>query len=282
LYLTGVFENAIDVDPSRQTHQITSAGDYDAFVAAFSTLLHQTERFEQRLEIPQHAASRMKAWPHQLNLLHTLSMPPAPVRGLAYSGDGQWLAAASDQRSIVVWSTTDWNVGRAFAGLEGKAHSLAWAPDRPYLACTDGTLRVFDVIGGRQLWQHRASADFTELHAAEAYRCAFSPDGRLVGAGYKNGTVILFLTESGQVWRVMQPHRGQMRSLAFLPDGRTLATAGMDQTIRLWNTKTGLELMSFSEPHHVYALAFSTDGNTLAAALHDGTIKLWRAGSRND
>ena len=71
-------------------------------------------------------------------------------------------------------------------------------------------------------------------------------------------------------------HAGLVSSVAFNPDSRTLASDSVDQTVRLWDIKTGQSLKII--PAHkarVSSVTFSPDGQILASSSVDETIKLW-------
>src|SRR5258708_3298240 len=60
----------------------------------------------------------------------------------------------------------------------------------------------------------------------------------------------------------LQGHEGVVYSVAISPDGKFLASASNDQSIKLWNAKTGKELFNLlGKTGHVFCVAFSPDGN---------------------
>src|SRR5262249_30685645 len=67
-------------------------------------------------------------------------------------------------------------------------------------------------------------------------------------------------------------------AVAFSPDGRRLVAADNIGRMTLWDTESGLEILSIrGHMDRIYDLAFSPDGRLLASASRDGTVKVWDA-----
>ncbi|MCA2535970.1 MAG: hypothetical protein IM553_16600 [Microcystis sp. M57BS1] len=71
-------------------------------------------------------------------------------------------------------------------------------------------------------------------------------------------------------------HNMRVTSVSFSRDGRTLASGSRDNTIKLWNIRTGKEIRTLQGHNsRVSSVSFSRDGKTLASGSDDKTIKLW-------
>jgi WD40 repeat protein len=126
------------------------------------------------------------------------------------------------------------------------------------------------------------SPEAFHLRIAAAHRVdmfnsvAFSPDGRWLASGYRDKTVKLWDTASGNLIRSLEGHQSAVNSVAFSPDGRWLASGSADKTVKLWDPSSG-KLVRSLESHRssVLSVAFSPDGRWLASGSSDNTVKLW-------
>ncbi|WP_373525838.1 WD40 repeat domain-containing protein [Nostoc sp.] len=85
-----------------------------------------------------------------------------------------------------------------------------------------------------------------------------------------------------KVTHFLAGHNDQINSVAFSPDGQTLASGSQDGSVKLWDVKSGKELLTVSEQSDngslskVTSVAFSLDGQTLVSSSEDGIVKIWR------
>jgi WD40 repeat protein len=207
---------------------------------------------------------------------------------LAFSPDGKVLATAHTGL-IVLWdAATAKEIRRIEIPLENKIRArkagvdaVAFSPDGKLLASLeDGEvhrIRLWDVdpvngYPGKELRSVKA-----RLHGGSGIYPAslsFSPDGKLLTstAGDWKGHA-LWDVATGEEWPAFEGHRREVKSVAFTADGSRLVSGSSswagddrtsDNTILIWNTKTGRLDKRFDAGYHIGCFALSPDGKNLA------------------
>jgi WD40 repeat protein/tRNA A-37 threonylcarbamoyl transferase component Bud32 len=164
---------------------------------------------------------------------------------------------------------------RTLAGPEAGALSVAFRPDSRRLAaaCSDGSVRVWDVATGKLKRTLRG-------HARGTLAVAWGPRGRRLASSSFDGTVRLWDAETGKQVRTLNGHTGFVPCVAFSPDGLSLASGGVDRKVRIWDTATGRpkrELEGGADT--VWHVAFSPDGKWLASGGDSREVRLWDTAS---
>jgi WD40 repeat protein len=190
---------------------------------------------------------------------------------VAFSPQGEKLAAGTFDGHIRVWRVTDGQPLLACEGHAGYVWSVAFSPNGRLLASgsIDHAVCVWDSHSGQRLHTLQGHTDAVRS-------VAFSPDGRRLVSGSDDQTVRLWEVQTGQHLHTLQGHTNAVNAVAFSPTGRLLASGSGDQTVRLWEVQTGKELHRLSgHTDWVWAVAFSPDGQSLASSSDDQTVRLW-------
>lgn len=215
-------------------------------------------------------------------IVRTISLGRGRVYGVAFSEDGQTLAASTQDpgNQITLWQVAD---GKELAsypapqtgGGVGTPFALAGDLSVAAHATKDDRVRVIDLGTGQERWQQKATDEFV-------LALAFSPDGKTLasGAGFADPVIRLWDVASGSELGRLEGHRSGIHQLMFWPDGKTLASASFDQTIRLWDVTDPAKGRSpnILRGHQSYVRGIARltpDNNTLVSAAEDGTVCLW-------
>ena len=193
---------------------------------------------------------------------------------LAFSPDGQILAATDDENLAALW---DLRTDKELGELPGDAGCVAFDPAGSALAtCGDSGVQFWNTATRKH-----AGAPCCDTGAGPS-TIAFSPNGNAMAV--TDGAVV-------QLWnpRTRTPlgatlpiAQSQVDDLAFSPDGRTLAVSGTGGIV-LWDLRThsvlGPNLRGGQG--EVYGVSFSPDGRVLAATADNGTF-LWDVRTRSE
>jgi WD40 repeat protein len=74
----------------------------------------------------------------------------------------------------------------------------------------------------------------------------------------------------------LKGHTRHVRSASFSPDGSRIVTASWDKTAKVWDAKTGIELVTLNgHTGSVTSAGFSADGSRIITISADGTVRMW-------
>lgn len=140
----------------------------------------------------------------------------------------------------------------------GGLHGLSFSRDGSRLASAgnDGTLKVWDLKGGRELRAIKARGNSPNA-------VALSGDGKLVACAGEGNTVKVWDVQTGKVLMTGSHADDSVSGVAFSPSGQSLVSAD-SKSLKVWSVASGKELASAPTQNGVDAMTLSRDGTLIA------------------
>ena len=165
------------------------------------------------------------------------------------SPDGKQLAVASDDGTIRVLDADTGNLVQLLVGHRGVLRDLSWSVNGQLASCDRYAVWVWDTTTGKPLHYYEMRAETV----------AWSPDGKTLAFGTQS-IVLVSPSESKLVRDLGKPQSAIMR-LRWSPDGTKLGGGSADNSVCVWDAKTGALLNTLkghtTQVHHV---AWTADG----------------------
>lgn len=234
------------------------------------------------------------------------------AKGVAFSGDGKFLAAGDDTGAVQIW---DLESDKLLMVLQGHSHqvwALTFYPDNHMLASGDraGQIRIWKLDNGAlhrtidahagpiwslmyrsdekqiistgngevHVWNAQTGKRLTTLkQGAGTYtRGAQSPAGSQLALTTTVGMTQIWNLDSGELEKEIKADDDLLWSAAFSPDSRSLAVASSDEVVTVWDLETGKQQAAFTgHSGGATDVAYLSDGVTLVAVDRYGRLHWW-------
>ena len=190
------------------------------------------------------------------------------LQAIAYSPDGNTLVAAS--ASIRIWDAADGRLVRELVKDSTPYRSLAVAPDGKTVAFPESSrVNLLHTTTGKLVHSFAGHEQYSEC-------TAYSPDGKVLASGGRDGTIRFWDMVTGKELRTLD-NPGETTYLAYTPDGKSLISTSWsgrgNVECQSWELETGKVVRRWEDIGKPGVL--SPDGKILATGTADFQLCLW-------
>ncbi|ORY07166.1 chromosome segregation protein-like protein [Clohesyomyces aquaticus] len=201
-----------------------------------------------------------------------------PVRDVAMSPDGNWVAVASDELVVKVVNTKDTQQVQYLREQLRSVKHVAFDNSGSHLAvsCTDGSIYMYSLSSEQPNMIKKVDGIIKSLESdAEASsKVLWHPDGRAFAAPTAGRDIQVMSFSDWERQRAFKTgHSADITAAAWSPNGALLATTSSDLDLCLWDAKTQKLIKRFDDlKATVLALTWHPTENILSYTNNDGEL----------
>jgi WD40 repeat protein/tRNA A-37 threonylcarbamoyl transferase component Bud32 len=226
----------------------------------------------------------------------TLKGHLSSVESVAFNSDGTRVVSGSDDHTLKIW---DIEYGQEILTLEGHlepVNDVAYSPDgtRIVSGSDDNNLKIWDIpaferkdldlpnetsrVGKTTVDNDAEEVVLKNIVTLERKGLDLPNETSRVGkTTVDNDAKEVVLKNSV----TLEGHSDHVRCVAFSPDGNRIVSGSADNTLKIWDSKTGKEISTLKGPSSVLhmncitSVVFSSNGKQIVNGNSRKTLKTW-------
>lgn len=188
------------------------------------------------------------------------------VWDVAFDPQQRWLASASDDATVALWSLETRQRLCTLKGHDSLVMSVAFLPGPAQLVTGswDGTIGLWNLPDGKL--QTRWNAE-----QGQVARVALSSQGLLASMG-RQGTIKLWNARTFKLERTQPCYAGLQQCFAFSPDGSLMAFRSQNTMMSIVKVRDGEKVRDIPTSSYPTSCVFSQDGSQLLVGMNSGMV----------
>jgi WD40 repeat protein len=202
-------------------------------------------------------------------LIKTLTGHSDSVTSVAFSPNGRWAISGSNDKTIKLWNLHHGLLIKTLTGHTDSVWEVAISPDgqTALSASWDGSSKWWNLADGYTMFTYQKRHSI--MSAA-----AFSPKGDQALLGKDDNLLIQLDLPKKRIIREWQGHSDSVLAVAFSADGDTALSGSRDSTTRLWNVKTGQQIVQLVAFKNGEWITVTPEGYYVASAHGDRYLQV--------